>query len=156
MIEIDNSGKAIILDALPNPITRAIFNYKYNLDMEYKDIVERYNGNNQVVEKSLATINKAIEKYLKLKTCRDCGTKFLTNQRRQLCMECRAKNKKMCLEQQAESHKSVYTHKQTKKCRRKFKSLEEICREIDKYNKEHNTKYSYGQYLVKVGEYNGE
>lgn len=154
MIEIDNSGKAIILDVLPNPITRAIFNYKYNLDMEYKDIVEKYKGNNQVVDKALATINKAIEKHLKLKTCHDCGTKFLTNQRRQLCEACRNKNAKARLDKQTEEHRSVYRTKKTNN--RKIKSLQQICREIDQYNREHGTNYSYGQYLVKVGEYNGE
>ena len=83
------------------------------------------------------------ERKLNEHKCSECGRIFYTfgKSRRKLCDECvKARERKRS--------KEMYTNVFGKKTfeKEKPRSIYEIMREIDEYNRQHNTHLSYGQY----------
>ena len=73
--------------------------------------------------------------------CVDCGQPFYSKATKALrCPECRKEHAKEYRRQRKEG---IYK-------RTPSKTLNEIMRELQVYNREHNTKLTYGQYVLKV------
>ena len=70
--------------------------------------------------------------------CAECHKVFRNpNENERLCPECKKiKESKKKARQKAKSNKSIW----------------QITRELEKYNKEHGTRLSYGQYVLLMGE----
>ena len=70
--------------------------------------------------------------------CAECQKVFRNpNENERLCPECKKiKESKKKARQKAKSNKSIW----------------QITRELEKYNKEHGTRLSYGQYVLLMGE----
>ena len=70
--------------------------------------------------------------------CAECGKIFRNpNENERFCPECKKiKESKKKARQKAKSNKSIL----------------QITRELKKYNKEHGTRLSYGQYVLLMGE----
>ena len=70
--------------------------------------------------------------------CAECHKVFRNpNENERLCPECKKiKESKKKARQKAKSNKSIW----------------QITRELEKYNKEHVTRLSYGQYVLLMGE----
>ena len=79
------------------------------------------------------------------KICINCGETFKTHGHSALrCVECRQQ-----LERQKQRDR--YLIKKAKGHRlRPAKSINQILRELEAYNKEHKTHLTYGQYMLKV------
>ena len=93
------------------------------------------------------------ERKLNEHICADCGNKFYTygNTRRILCDKCKsAKRKKNT---NAEIYKGVHKKKEIKA---KTKSLIEYMREVEEYNRSHNTCLTYGQYKNLTNKYKSD
>lgn len=79
------------------------------------------------------------------KVCRQCGKVFRTdNERVRLCLSCKEHNKKLDTQRNIKERKKFKI--ENKKITKSF-SLLEITRLLEKYNKEHGTKYTYGQFV---------
>ena len=94
------------------------------------------------------------ERKLNEHICADCGEKFYTygNTRRRICDKCKIGNKKKYYKKYAETFKSV--HK--KEIKKKTKSLTEYIREVEEYNRSHNTCLTYGQYKNLTNKYKSD
>jgi hypothetical protein len=120
--------------------------------MEIEEIAKAMGYGESVIVTEIMLINKLIENNIPSRTCSQCGERFYTTQKVQLCPNCKEKNDKDRLENQKEEYKS-HNNKKTNVAKRKpFKSLQQIEKERAIYNKEHNTYLSYGQYVVLMGE----
>ena len=77
-------------------------------------------------------------------TCLHCGSEFIhKNDAKKYCPECDIKIKR------ERNRKSMA--KKRAKSKLKFKELPEVVADVEAYNKEHNTKLSYGQYVALEG-----
>ena len=75
------------------------------------------------------------------KKCRTCGKQFVTfNSRKQLCEICGDKN-----EIKRSRHEQS---KNVKEPAKRKNSLDAKLRELRAYNKEHGTRYSYGEWVM--------
>lgn len=83
-------------------------------------------------------------KYTHYLTCLKCGCEFThTNVNKKYCAECepqvkRERNRKFMAQKRA---KSPLRHK----------TIAEVITELERYNKEHGTCLSYGQYVLRMG-----
>ena len=75
----------------------------------------------------------------KLKHCADCKQPFYGGSNSKRCPECQAKRTK-------EQQKIKYL-KRRNKYNKSLKDINEIVREVEAYNKEHNTRLTYGKYV---------
>jgi predicted nucleic acid-binding Zn-ribbon protein len=83
-------------------------------------------------------------------TCIDCGENFYSISTQVLrCPECRAKYKK--------EYEKIYKKENPRRKKRKIsrgmppsKSISQVLRELEAYNKEHGTWLSYGQYIAMI------
>jgi sortase (surface protein transpeptidase) len=119
--------------------------------MEIEEIGKAMGYGISVIVSEIMLINKLIENNIPCRICSQCGEKFYTTQKAQLCPECKEKIRTRREEQQKESYKAVRPNDKPKK-RKPFKSIPQIEKERAIYNKEHNTYLSYGQYVALVGE----
>lgn len=77
-----------------------------------------------------------------VKICDNCKRKFVARSANAVyCEDCRKKAKQIRIAK-AKAKKPYYT--------RSKKSLYEIIREMEAYNREHNTHLTYGQYVLKI------
>lgn len=76
----------------------------------------------------------------KLKHCVDCKQPFYGGHNSKRCPECQAKRTK-------EINKINYL-KRRNKYNKSLKDINEIVREVEAYNKEHNTLITYGKYVA--------
>lgn len=73
--------------------------------------------------------------------CADCGTEFFNTSKRALrCEECRKQRDR-------DRAKRSYIKRKVKREKLPSKSIRQITRELEKYNKEHGTHYTYGQFV---------
>lgn len=84
--------------------------------------------------------------------CESCGIeidKKCHNQK--YCTDCRVEMNNLKSAKQRAQRKVIKEY--NTKPRKTVDTLEEKCKEISRYNKEHNTHYSYGEYtaLVRLG-----
>lgn len=87
------------------------------------------------------------------KICRDCKREFQTdNSRVRLCDACKAKAKKARVAKEIQQHKKP--KQQKKKKHREFIPLHEFMYLLNKYNNEHKSSLTYGQFELAVR--NGE
>lgn len=83
------------------------------------------------------------------RNCRICGNKFFATSAKQIfcSVECRKEGKKRYNRQYVSGR--YYEQKSKKQKREKQKkSLDATIREIEQYNTEHGTRYSYGRYVA--------
>ena len=79
------------------------------------------------------------------KICKMCHRIFDTdNKKLSYCKECKPIRNKEVRKKSQENWKK----KQNRKPKKKISSLDLACREVVKYNKEHDTKLSYGKYFA--------
>jgi hypothetical protein len=119
--------------------------------MEIEEIAKAMGYGDSVIVSEIMLINKLIENNIPSRTCSQCGEKFYTTQKAQLCPDCKEKNRTQTEEQQKEVYRAAKPKTKTKKIK-PFKSISQIEKERAIYNKEHNTYLSYGQYVVLMGE----
>lgn len=85
-------------------------------------------------------------------TCKDCGKVFRTDKiRERLCPTCKKHRKSESIKKNNELHKSLKpkpTPEQNYK--RETDALFAFVRRVDRYNKEHGTSLTYGQFVDKV------
>ena len=85
-------------------------------------------------------------------SCEDCATVFLAkSKRKRRCPECELLRRKETHKAWMESTKSNNTPRTKKAPRRRFgdnKDVHPILRELNRYNREHGTHLSYGQYVL--------
>ena len=92
------------------------------------------------------------EKELYSKICMDCGFEFKTEQKRaKLCDICR---KKKSVQNSKEQNKQFKKPKVNVRTVKDSIPIREYTAIIEQYNREHGTRYTYGQFtaLVSVGE----
>lgn len=86
-----------------------------------------------------------------IKSCIDCGKTFkahANNAKR--CDECKQELAREKAREQNALRKRENLYKKARKTKPK-KTLSEIMRELEAYNKEHGTHLTYGQYVSKAG-----
>ena len=77
--------------------------------------------------------------------CIDCGKVFTTKSPKALrCEKCKHEH---LLQMAKESHRKQVAKRNYEKRKRAKISIRQILREMEEYNKEHNTSLSYGQYV---------
>ena len=80
-----------------------------------------------------------------LKTCTICGGEFMGGYSAKYCEYCRAHASKRSEPKVREGRPQVITLK--KKKQNSGKGIREIVAELEAYNREHGTHYTYGQYI---------
>ena len=143
MLELCKSGRA-----------RKIARLWYVNQMSIKDIEIHIGYAESVIVSEIMLINKNIIDNMSPKICGQCGETFYRFEKDvRICPNCKEKNKKNRLEQQREIYKDIKPKQSSKlKNKIKYKSLLQIEKERAKYNKEHGTLLSYGQYVSIMGE----
>ena len=80
--------------------------------------------------------------------CIDCGCSFMAKSKAaKRCPECNLKHRKNQKQGYAENFKST---RKVKKKKQKPKSITQVLRELEAYNKEHGTRLTYGQYVERM------
>ena len=80
-----------------------------------------------------------------LKTCIVCGGEFMGGWNAKYCEHCKASQNDTDKPKVWQGRPQVITFK--KKKQNSGKSIREILAELEAYNREHGTKYTYGQYI---------
>ena len=148
---IDTSGISKMFELTKSGRTRKVARLWYVNEMEIEEIAKTMGYGKSVIVSEIMLINKLIENNISCKTCSQCGEKFYTTQKVQICPNCKEQNRIERETQQKEIYKVVKP--KSKEIKRKpFKSLQTIEKERAIYNKQHNVYLSYGQYVALVGE----
>ena len=148
---IDNSGISYLLEIAKNGRNRSIIRYWLSNKMDLKEISDITGYAESVIASEIELINHTIETYLNNRVCKECGEVFYTlGYRRVICPECKEKAKKEN-EDNAKGNKTS-AKKSKSKPKKKPKTLMQIIRAKNKYNKENGTLLSYGQYVSMMGE----
>lgn len=86
------------------------------------------------------------------KTCKDCGKVFRTDKKKgQFCPTCKKHRKAELSKKQNEECKSIKPKpKPERGYVRETDALFAFVRRVDRYNKEHGTSLTYGQFVDKV------
>ncbi len=147
---IDTSGISKMFELTKSGRMRKVARLWYVNKMEIAEIAKAMGYGESVIASEIMVINRLIENNISCKTCSQCGEKFYTTQKVQICPNCKEQNAKDRLEVQKEEYKSSNKPKATVAKRKKFKPLSVIEKERAIYNKEHNTILSYGQYVALV------
>lgn len=150
-ILIDDSGISELLDYTNGGRQRKLVRLYFAHNMSVDDIAEDTGWNKALILSDILVLNKLIEKNINSKLCCECGGKFYTKSSHK-CPKCKNKSRQENYERQKEIFRSKSSCPVSKKTKYKFKSLKVIEKERAKYNKEHNTCLSYGQYVELVGE----
>ena len=148
---IDTSGISKIFDLTKSGRMRKVARLWYVNKMEIEEIAKAMGYGISVIVSEIMLINKLIENNIPCRICSQCGEKFYTTQKVQICPNCKEQNRIERETQQKEIYKAVKPNNKPKK-RKPFKSIPQIEKERAIYNKEHNTYLSYGQYVSMVGE----
>lgn len=147
-IRIDDSGITRILDVVGGRTRKVIKAYFFD-NFTQEQMIEELYLPKHIIDKEVATIRGLARDLLVKKVCGDCGKEFYTARpQAKICPVCNEKNKKAQLEQQKESHKkphSTVRHRKTN-----VVGINEIIKQMTKYNKEYKTRLSYGQYVALV------
>ena len=149
---IDTSGISKMFDLTKSGRTRKVARLWYVNKMEIEEIAKAMGYGKSAIASEIMLINKLIENNIPCRICSQCGEKFYTTQKAQICPNCKEQIIKDRLETQKEEYKSSNKPKTTTSKRKKFKPISVIEKERAIYNKEHNTLLSYGQYVSMVGE----
>ena len=149
---IDTSGISKMFDLTKSGRTRKVARLWYVNKMEIEEIAKAMGYGKSAIASEIMLINRLIENNIPCRICAQCGEKFYTTQKAQICPNCKAQNVKDRLEAQKEEYKSSNKPKTTTAKRKKFKSISVIEKERAIYNKEHNTLLSYGQYVALTGD----
>ena len=81
------------------------------------------------------------------KTCKDCGKVFRTDRKNgQFCPSCKKKRRQKSQKEYRSGLKSTKP-KPERKYVRETDALFAFVRKVDRYNTEHGTRYSYGQFV---------
>lgn len=147
---IDTSGISKMFDLTKSGRMRKVARLWYVNKMEIEEIAKAMGYGESVIASEIMLINMLIGNNIPSRTCSQCGEKFYTTQKVQICPKCKEQNAKDRLETQKEEYKSSNKPKATVAKRKKFKPLSVIEKERAIYNKEHNTILSYGQYVALV------
>ena len=148
---IDTSGISKMFELTKSGRTRKVARLWYVNEMEIGEIAKAMGYGESVIVSEIMLINRLIENNISCKTCSQCGEKFDTTQKVQICPNCKEQNRIERETQQKEIYKVVKP--KSKEIKRKpFKSLQTIEKERAIYNKQHNVYLSYGQYVALVGE----
>lgn len=145
-LNIDNSGISRALDFCRNLRTRQILRCYYGSGNSAEETSLLLELPRSVVESEIALINKVIKDNLILRTCTQCGKEYYTNSpKKRLCLKCERFNRAENVRKTNEQYKVYIPRKKAK-----FKSIYQVIRDVEKYNKEHKTRLSYGQYVATV------
>ena len=150
--KIDVSGISKMFDLTKSGRIRKVARLWYVNKMEIEEIAEAMGYGISVIVSEIMLVNKLIENNIPYRICSQCGEKFYTTQKAQICPNCKEQNIKDRLETQKEEYKSSNKPKTTTSKRKKFKPISVIEKERAIYNKEHNTLLSYGQYVALTGD----
>lgn len=148
---IDDSGISKLLDYTNGGRQRKLARLYFVHNMSVDDIAKDTGWNKALILSDILVLNKLVEENIKPKLCCECGNKFYTDSSHK-CPQCKNKNRQENYERQKEMFRSRNSCPMPKKAKRKFKSLKVIERERAKYNKEHHSCLSYGQYVDLIGE----
>ena len=81
--------------------------------------------------------------------CMDCGEVFIAYSKKALrCEKCRILSKKQRSKDWMQKDRAMSKNKTTKMPLKK--TIREVLRELEIYNKEHKTRLSYGQFVQKM------
>lgn len=148
---IDNSGISYLLEVAKNGRNRSIVRYWLSNKMDLKEICDITGYAESVIVSEIELINHTIETDLNNRVCKECGETFYTmGYRRVVCPECKEKQKKG--NQDNAKGEKTSAKKPKPKPKKKPKTLMQIVREKNKYNKNNGTLLSYGQYVSMMGE----
>ena len=148
---IDTSGISKMFDLTKSGRMRKVARLWYVNKMEIEEIAKAMGYGKSAIASEIMLINKLIENNISCRICSQCGEKFYTTQKVQICPNCKEQNRIERETQQKETYKAVKPNTKLKK-RKPFKSIPQIEKERAIYNKEHNTLLSYGQYVALMGE----
>lgn len=86
------------------------------------------------------------------KKCKDCGKVFRTDKKRAtVCGECKSYKTAVKNKKKNEEYRSIKIPPRAEnKYERETDALFEYVRHVDRYNKEHGTQYTYGQFEDKL------
>ena len=148
---IDTSGISKMFELTKSGRTRKVAKLWYVNEMEIGEIAKAMGYGESVIVSEIMLINMLIASNIPSRTCSQCGEKFYTTQKVQICPNCKEQNRIERETQQKEIYKVVKP--KSKEIKRKpFKSLQTIEKERAIYNKQHNVYLSYGQYVALMGE----
>ena len=128
---IDTSGISKMFELTKSGRMRKVARLWYVNKMEIDEIAKAMGYGESVIASEIMLINMLIGNNIPSRTCSQCGEKFYTTQKVQICPNCKEQNATVAK-------------------RKKFKPLSVIEKERAIYNKEHNTILSYGQYVALV------
>lgn len=82
------------------------------------------------------------------KTCKDCGKVFRTDKKKAyICSSCKKRRKAKSNKKRNEECRSIKIKPRAEnKYVRETDALFEFVRRVDRYNEEHGTRYTYGQF----------
>ena len=146
---IDTSGISKMFELTKSGRKRKVARLWYVNKMEIAEIAKAMGYGESVIVSEIMVINRLIENNISCKTCSQCGEKFYTTQKVQICPNCKEQNRIERETQQKEIYKAVKPKSKAIK-RKPFKSLQTIEKERAIYNKQHNVYLSYGQYVALV------
>ena len=146
---INTSGISKMFELTKSGRMRKVARLWYVNKMEIAEIAKAMGYGESVIASEIMLINMLIGNNIPSRTCSQCGEKFYTTQKVQICPNCKEQNRIERETQQKEVYKAVKSNNKPKK-RKPFKSIPQIEKERVKYNKEHNTILSYGQYVALV------
>lgn len=149
---IDTSGISKMFELTKSGRMRKVARLWYVNKMEIEEIAKAMGYGKSAIASEIMLINRLIGNNIPCRICVQCGEKFYTTQKAQICPNCKEQNIKDRLETQKEEYKSSNKPKTTTAKRKKFKPISVIEKERAIYNKQHNTLLSYGQYVSMVGE----
>lgn len=145
-LNIDDSGISRALDLCRTLRKRQILRCYYGSGNSVEETSLLLEPPRSVIESEIALINKIIKDNLILRTCGQCGAEYYTNSpRKRLCQKCEKENRQRNIKNTNEQFKVYKPRKKPT-----GKSIYQVIREIEKYNKEHKTMLSYGQYVALV------
>lgn len=148
---LDTSAISQMLELCKSGRARKIARLWYVNQMSIEDIEIQTGCPKSVIVSEVMLINMLIGNNIPSRTCSQCGEKFYTTQNVRKCPNCKEQNRIERETQQKEVYKAVKPNNKPKK-RKLFKSIPQIEKERVKYNKEHGTLLSYGQYVLLMGE----
>ncbi len=148
---IDNFGLSTLFELAISGRMRKVIRLHYVNKFTEKEIAEQMGYPESVIVSELIVAEQIIKKELKSKQCDKCGKPFYTSNKKAIvCPKCIEENRKLI--QKTKENKKETKQPTTKVKKKKPKSIYEILREKEKYNKVNGTNLSYGDYVLLKGE----
>lgn len=145
-LNIDNT---VIEKLLDFPLTfraRKVARYYYTENLSTQQIADKLGLPEVIIVTDIILIEKIIKENLVKRVCGECGDTFYSKQPQvRLCQKCKDKKREEIIKKGIEERRSFHVKSKPKK---KIKSLTETIRETERYNREHGTCLSYGQYVL--------